>query len=365
MQARHRNEPMQTGGPQQHPDAVPVVVLVAGGYGAVGGLFSRALAEETGFKVVVAGRSADKAARKAAEIGGEGRRLDLDDPATWETAVQGVDCVVMCMDQHSTHLVEFVFARGIHYIDITASDWFFRAVERLEPVRSAALLSVGLAPGLTNILAAHCVARLEHVDEVKIGLLVGLGDRHGDAGLEWIADQLFDPGRKGGGAPVTFGFGQGRRMAHRVDFSDQHAVARTLPVRAAETRMAFESRLATWALFRIAGLFAGNRFARSALLAAVRRLHIGSRMCNVSVHAHGRSGGHRAVASVHFAGEVETVITARLAAAQTALFLRRRRPTSGVWHSNEIFSAKEILQVIADRGIGRIHVDPLRAPPED
>lgn len=122
MQARHRNEPMQTGRPQQHPDAVSVVVLVAGGYGAVGGLVSRALAEETGFKVVVAGRGADKAARMTAEIGGEGRRLDLDDPATWETAFQGVDCVVMCMDQHSTRLVEFVFARGIHYIDITASD---------------------------------------------------------------------------------------------------------------------------------------------------------------------------------------------------------------------------------------------------
>ena len=85
-------------------------------------------------------------------------------------------------------------------------------------------------------------------------------------------------------------------------------------------------------------------------------------MCNVSVYAYGRSSGRRAVANAHFAGEVETATTAVLAAVQIALFLRGV-PVPGVWHSNMILDAEEILQAIADRRIGQTQIDPLHVEP--
>lgn len=343
-------------------DARPATVMVVGGYGAVGSRICHALAAHRHLCVVVAGRRRDRAVALAGALRwGDGRLLDLDEPATWEAATLGVDCVVMCMDQKDTRFVQFLFARGIDYVDITASDHFFRAIECLAPTRSAAMLSVGLAPGLTNLMAAHGAARLQQPERVEIGLLVGLGDSHGKAGLAWIADRLFDPSRPRGTTAIAFGFGQGRRAAYFVDFSDQHAIRRTLPVGSASTRMAFESRLATAALFATAGTLAGRRWARNLLLASVSRLRFGSRMCNVSVHVHGRHNGRPATASVHFAGEVETALTATLATAQIVEFLHGRSEP-GVWHSHQLLDVEAAIGTVA-AAIGRVDIEPLEIGP--
>jgi saccharopine dehydrogenase (NAD+, L-lysine forming) len=228
-------------------------ILVVGGYGAVGAHLCRALAAQGGVEIVAAGRRLDRAAALAAELNATGRRLDLDDPATWEGVVKRLDLVVMCMDQKSTAFVEYLFARGIGYVDITAEDRLFRRIERLPP-RSAAMLSVGLAPGLTNLLATDAAAQLDSVERIAIGILTGLGDAHGTAGKAWTAQRMFDPAEPRASALLDFGAPWGRRRAHSVGFADQHALARTLRI-PVTTRLAFESRLATAATFGLARLF--------------------------------------------------------------------------------------------------------------
>lgn len=343
------------------PARVPTVMVV-GGYGEVGRRLCRLLARAGGLSLIVAGRRIGEAARVAAPIAAGARRLDLEEPGSWRAACEGVDCVIVCMDQNGVAFVDFLFRHAIDYVDITAGDEFFRAVEGLAPTRSAALLSVGLAPGLTNILAAHGAARLDAAESLDIGLLAGLGDHHGDAGLEWMTRRIFDPARDRRGAPIDFGFGEGRRTAYCVDFSDQHTLRRTLGIGSASTRVCFDSPLATGLLFSFAGAFAGSRLGRSAILAALPLLRGGARMCNVSVHAHGWKDGRRATASAHFAGEAETEITAALAAEQIVRFLDRRRP--GVWHTHQIIEARDMIDVIARRGPGRIAVDPLQLQSE-
>jgi saccharopine dehydrogenase (NAD+, L-lysine-forming) len=43
--------------------------------------------------------------------------------------------------------------------------------------------SVGLAPGLTNLLAKYCLEWLGTVDALEIGILLGLGEAHGPAAI--------------------------------------------------------------------------------------------------------------------------------------------------------------------------------------
>lgn len=333
-------------------------VLVVGGYGSVGSHICRALGERGDVDVVVAGRNVAKAERLARSIGGRAALLDLDDPRSWTQACQGIDWVVMCMDQTDLAFVAFLFTRGIHYADITANDAFLRGVERLAPWRSAALVSVGLAPGLTNIMAAWCAARLDRIERIDIGLLFGLGDRHGDAAIDWMAGQVFDRHRDRRVAVLDFGFGEGRRTLHAVDFSDQHSLGRTLPVDAAWTGVAFESPLATAALFTLGRVFAGSRLVRGVTTALFKRLRFGSSLCNASVRVSGWSQGEPVALSVHFSGAVEALVTARLAALQIEHFLAGPVAT-GLHHVHQVLDAKAVLEAVAARGIGEISFGPV------
>lgn len=310
-------------------------VMIVGGYGKVGGRICAQLSRETDLSVIVSGRRLAEAERLAASLGAGARHLDLSDPGTWEMACTGIDCVVACMDQKNSAFCEFLFDHAIDYIDITASDRFFRKIEALAPAQSTAMLSVGLAPGLTNILAAHCAACLDRVTHIDIGLLAGLGDHHGRAGLDWMADRLFDPARDRQRKVLDFGFGQGKRMAHCVDFSDQHALRRTLAIESVTTRICFNPWWATNALFAFADIFPASRRGRATMLWMTQHLRIGSLTCNLSVHALGERDGETAVAAAHFAGQIETEITAGLAAIQILQCVRRRPPAGHMaWPSD-------------------------------
>lgn len=336
-------------------------LLIAGGYGAVGAHLSRELAAYHDIELIVAGRRPERAAALAVEIGAAHRGLDLRDPSTWEDAVKQVDGVVMCMDLASPDFVGFVFARGIDYIDVTAEDALHRAIAMLPlPPRSAAMLSVGLAPGLTNLFAADAAAHLDSVRSVEIGILTGLGDVHGAAGIAWTARKMFDPAEPRGSETLDFGPPWGRRRAHRVGFSDQYALAQTLglPV---TTRLAFESRFATAATFSLARRFGGNAGMRAATTKAFGLLRLGSRSIALSVTASGTLRGADATVTHRFRGEIETLTTARLAALQIRAFLAQR-PPPGVWHSHEILDAPGQFAAIERAGFGEIELGlPIRA----
>jgi|GEM_PF-5782208 len=150
----------------------------------------------------------------------------------------------MCLDQTDTAFVERCFANDLHYIDISANDPFLKKVEALRNTmkgsRTTALLSVGLAPGLTNLLAAHSNTLLDQTALIHISIMLGLGDSHGRTAMEWTLDQLcadFEVVENGSsrraftfkeGIRTDFGGTLGRRKAYRFNFSDQHSLAMTL-----------------------------------------------------------------------------------------------------------------------------------------
>ena len=112
---------------------------------------------------------------------------------------------------------------------------------------STIVLSVGLAPGLTNLLASHVKTKVEDAYHIDIFIMLGLGEEHGEAAVRWTVENLatefwmqegeelrkkksFLESRK-----TVFPDGLGRRKGYRFNFSDQHVIKRTLNLQSASS----------------------------------------------------------------------------------------------------------------------------------
>jgi hypothetical protein len=227
---------------------------ILGGYGAVGREVVAGLRGHVP-EIVVAGRDLAKARTVEGAIP---LRLDLhgDDLGGIDA-----DAVVMCAETGNARVAEACLARGVHYVDVSASHEVLAGIEKLDGLaverNAAAVLSVGLAPGVTNLLAREFGGR-----DVDIGVLLGSGERHGPSAVEWTLDSL---GELGESWRMRFPAPYGIRTVHRFPFSDQY----TLPGRV-RTGLALDSRALTAALPRLA------RFRDLSLVrAAFRRVHVG------------------------------------------------------------------------------------------
>ena len=90
---------------------------------------------------------------------------------------------------------------------------------------------IGVAPGLTNLLARLCVDGLPDAQGVDITVLIGLGERHGTAAVQWTVDGLTARQRRDGAGPGRARVslpGFGTRGAYPFPFSDQHTLTETL-----------------------------------------------------------------------------------------------------------------------------------------
>ena len=83
--------------------------------------------------------------------------VDATDPAAVRAAAQRVEAVVDCSGRESVELAEAVLAGGAHLVDISANCAYQQAVTQRITAEGGGshevLFSVGLTPGLTNLLA--------------------------------------------------------------------------------------------------------------------------------------------------------------------------------------------------------------------
>ncbi|OJH35273.1 saccharopine dehydrogenase family protein [Cystobacter ferrugineus] len=322
-------------------------ILIVGGYGQVGREVARLLAPRFPGAVIIAGRDRAKAEALATRLGHGTRAMGLSLPLRGEPPpLKGVGLVVMCLDPETLDLAECCLAAGVDYIDVTAKQESLDALERLEPLArrsgATAVLGVGVAPGLTNLLAARAHAGFEHVERMDLFLMLGGGDAHGAAAIGWTLDNLdrvFTVQQDGRphevrsfrehevvrfpGLPRT-------RKAWRFNFPDQRMVARAFSIPSVSTWLCFDSALLT------AGMRLAARVGLSWLLRvpALRRgvmrvlgaCRLGSDVCRVLVRAEGRLGGHPATREFAFEGRREAELTALVAAEAARWLLAGHRP---------------------------------------
>lgn len=225
----------------------PLRVLVLGGYGAVG---RHAVAElrTLGHHPRTAGRDAARADVP----------LDLTDRAAVTRAAAGADVVVNAAGTEDPDLAVAVTAAGAAFVDVSATGPYLDRIERAA-VTGPVVLSVGIAPGLTNLLV-HAVAARDRGTgtdgPLDVAVVLGAGEAHGAAATAWSLGLLgrrypdtAAPGRsvRNYTRGTVFDLPHGRRRLYRADFSDQHTLTRELgrPVR---TSFGTDTRFATVAL---------------------------------------------------------------------------------------------------------------------
>ena len=342
--------------------------LIVGGYGSVGRTISRELttAADGPSRLYIAGRDGAKASAFAADLGGNvsGVAFDIRDTRSYAQVLKDVDQTVVCLDQSGTAFVEACLERGIDYVDVTASDECFRRIEALDDVArdtgATAMLSVGLAPGVTNLLAKRAIEQFSAVSAVRIGILLGLGEAFGPAASRWTLDRIGCEFSIGDGRSVK-GFSQprpmefpvyGRRMAYRFDFADQHVLNRTLDI-PTTTRLCFDSRVVTSAVYQLSrrGLYrpVAATVGIDHLTRLVSMLRIGGDGFVASVEVEGEMGSDPPLVTNAIVGSEQSRATGIVAAAVATTTPQESVP-NGVHHIHEALDPKPIFSILRDRG---------------
>ena len=346
-------------------------ILIIGGYGNVGRIIATELAKRFPGQVIVAGRDYQKAKDFSLELGQQviPMAFDISRISANEKMLDDVGIVMMCLDLESIEFVRLCIQRGIHYIDISASYSVLSQIEMLnkeaEVLRATVVLSVGLAPGLTNLLTKHCQSKAPNMTYADIYILIGLGDIHGDAALQWTLENLdgeftirdngetkrvksFEDGKQ-----TVFPGRLGKRTAYRFNFSDQHVLPQTLGLKSVSTRLCFDSAWMT-SLFAVVKKTGVSRLLtlkgiEGLLISLLKRLHFGSAEFVVKVD--GSNLPERGVLyECSLWGEVEGRVTG-LVAAKVAEKLVLSSYPAGVFHIEQLFTLHEFSENLGQHGL--------------
>jgi short subunit dehydrogenase-like uncharacterized protein len=206
------------------------MVLIYGANGYTGELIARE-AVRRGHKPVLAGRSAEKLAPLANELGLESRAFPLDKPQ-----LDGIEAVLHCAGPFvhtSAPMVRACIAAGAHYLDITGEIPVFESVMSMTDDASRA--GVTLIPGVgfdvvpTDCLAAMLAARLPSATELELAFY-SPGAEISRGTLKTMIESIGDGGaiRQDGKivrVPPAFdakeiAFSIGRRMAMTIPWGD-------------------------------------------------------------------------------------------------------------------------------------------------
>jgi saccharopine dehydrogenase-like NADP-dependent oxidoreductase len=161
--------------------AAPRTFAVVGGAGAMGRITVRDLAETCAAsdEIVIADHDLAKAEALAGSLQGGGRprvravRVDVADRAATAAALAGAFAIVNAVQyQLNLEVMEAALAVRAHYLDLGGLFHMTRRQleldGRFQAARRIALLGMGAAPGITNLLARHAAERLEEVREIHV-----------------------------------------------------------------------------------------------------------------------------------------------------------------------------------------------------
>ena len=226
-------------------------IMIIGGAGHVGRIIARQLVHEFPHQLILAGRNQAKLTEFITSEHLAATALTFDINAEFDPALfADVRLVVVCLDQANTKFVRFCQEQHLAYVDVSANAMFYRQLQQLElNTISPVVYSVGLAPGLTNLMAAHVHQELGNFDDLAIKVVLGLGDSHGHAAIDWTLTELTRPYQLAGESAPLIPFSQQTKMTlptakelpvYNFNFSDQHSLRQQWPGKAIKTYLGFD-----------------------------------------------------------------------------------------------------------------------------
>ena len=341
-------------------------IMVIGGYGDVGKRICLALVDHFPGHVIAAGRNYPKAKRFSEETNGKVLPRIVDVSHEWVShEFEDIGIVIMALELPSTSFARSCLKAGINYIDITATHDLIIGLKMLngeaQEYGTVGIVSVGLDPGVSNLLVKQCCQGMDYIHQAEINLLFGLGEDHGEGSIDWILDNLqsdyllqIDGSASkvrsfGDGKQVMFPDKLGRHSTYNFNFSDQHVLNKTLGIPSVRTRMCFESRWTTGLLAALASIrffkLLKYKLIRKPFKYLLKNLKMGSDIYAAKVSVRGKKNGTEVFSHGAILGNCEAQATAEVAAL-TARKLIVTKPDPGVFHIEELFEPEDILRHI-------------------
>lgn len=326
-------------------------ILIIGGYGTVGSTIATHLSKVYPNKIIVAGRNIKKAEKLTRKLNNLiiPYEFDVSNISSLEI-LKNVRLVIMCIDQEDSNFVETCINYKINYIDITANQQLIEKFEKLNAKAKekevSVILSVGLAPGITNLMAKQCIEKLPNTKKIEIYILLGLGEKHGDSAYQWTLENIHKNYaiQINGTKKTVRSFTEpkttnllGQRTFYYFNFSDQHSLANITSVPTVKTRLAFDSNFFTKlvAILRKTGItkIFSNAKMQKIMIPLFKKASLGSDLFAVKVIA---ENDDKETYECELIGKNEGNITALLTVQLALKILKTPSVHIGVLHSNEI-----------------------------
>ena len=170
----------------------PDIVLL-GGAGDVGLRLARILLEQTSAVVTTVSR---RAAVGSDQHGDRRRHISYDLSGAEPLKITAGAIVVNLTEATQPKLVSQVIKDGGRFLETSATPDYLRGLMTAAEATSgpgAAVFCVGVAPGLTNLMAAKIATSAPNTRQIDIGLEMGMGRHYGVAATEWFLRTAGDP----------------------------------------------------------------------------------------------------------------------------------------------------------------------------
>jgi len=151
--------------------------VVLGGAGAIGRIVVRDLFESSRKNVVLVADYDARAASKLALTYGSRRVahacVDARETSRVASLLSGYSVVINCTHHRlNLQVMQAALEARVHYLDLGGLFTWTRRQLRLKPRFAesglTAILGMGCAPGLTNVMAAHAASQLDRVHSIRI-----------------------------------------------------------------------------------------------------------------------------------------------------------------------------------------------------
>ncbi|MBN2678150.1 MAG: saccharopine dehydrogenase NADP-binding domain-containing protein [Anaerolineaceae bacterium] len=160
-------------------------LLILGGYGNTGRLLAELLLKYSDARLILAGRSLEKAEAVALALNGKDKnprvtplRLDAADPFTLRQAFKGVDMVVVASStaRYTENIASEALKVGIDYFDVVFSNnkslILKKFEERIKKTGLCFITDGGFHPGLPGVMVRHLGAEFDHMHTARVGSVI-------------------------------------------------------------------------------------------------------------------------------------------------------------------------------------------------
>ena len=354
--------------------------IVLGGAGAIGRIIVRDLFESHPKNQVLIADYDREAGEQTAKAYRSKRVTaafaDARYPSRLAAVMSDQDLIVNCTrHQLNLNVMEAALRAGLHYVDLGGLFiWTRRQLRLHRPFAEAgltAILGMGCAPGLTNVMAAEAAAKLDRVDSIRIrvGGVDFNAKRNGNFEFPYSAQTVVEeltlpPWKWSGGRFVQ---AEPRTGWERVDFGrpvgrvwtvmTRHSEIATLPLRYkdrglryADFKVGFDRPFVRELLKRMRAGWTVQDFEELATPRAapndyeIARVVVrgGKETITMDCHARSNSRWHAC------AGDMDTACPASIAAQMIANGVIQR---PGVWAPEDVVPADLLFKQLKRRGV--------------